>query len=448
MEQQLQPYKEKYLDYLNGKLSRENFDFYFLKRDLGKFYNENKDELLTFLNLKTNGVDKIKEPNIDLKKSQIILEYFYFNMCPSLLSNPRKNGFISHYFMWVKEDDPNLLYIKPDGKPITNIKELLQNGLNVHIMSDAPIRHSAKRDELDNIKLFIENGANPTRGLLANVKGILIKGKNSNRSRDSRRLRREHSQRLESSQIVVKKFKSREGNLDIIKYLIENNADISILEEMDFQEANFDIKAYLKNLIPKPYKRINSTCTTDKLTDDIITEIGQNLGLTNSNKATLCNDIADYFQKAADYMKDNVNKCITESVLSGDAIGDVHPLFFTMYQQGNHMHCGDIRELTRVDKNPETRISFTQEQINTFKEKMNILTSFINNLDEEEEIVMSVSGLVKNAAFNFINLLRYPNPIDLYVNASDELIKNFILELQEMGILTNLDINSLDSVNI
>ena len=61
---------------------------------------------------------------------------------------------------------------------------------------------------------------------------------------------------------------------------------------------------------------------------------------------------------------------------------------------------------------------------------------------------MSLEAIIKNATLNFTSLLRYPNSIDLYVNASDKLIKDFIFELQEMGILTKLDVNSLDSVNI
>jgi len=322
------------------------------------------------------------------------------------------------------------------------VKKMLEKGADIHAQDDEALITSTRKGHFNIVKYLVESGADIHAGI---DRALIISAIGGHL--DIVKYLVDNGAHVTARDNEALKYSAMMGFLEIVKYLIDNGADSLILQVLGI--GTIDVVAYLKTLhFNKPYERINSTCSTEKLSDGNITKIGKKLGLTNTNKATLCKDIANYFQKAADYMRDNVSKCITESVLSGDAIGDIHPLFFTMYQQGNHMHCGDIRELIRLDKNPENRIPFTDEQINTFKKKMNILQSFINNLDDEEEIVMSVSGLVKNAALNFINLLRYPNPIDLYVNASDELIKNFILELQEMDVLTNSDVNSLNSVNI
>jgi hypothetical protein len=207
-------------------------------------------------------------------------------------------------------------------------------------------------------------------------------------------------------------------------------------------------KKFIKDKDVKPLKNIKDVCSEQDIEEENIKKIADLIGLQNGDKSTLCTGIADYFKKMSNEMQSNVSKCITESTLSGDAISDVHPLFFTMYQQGNHMHCGDIRELVRLKKNPMTNIPFTKEQNDLFHGKMKVLESFVENLDDPEEIIMTVSSLINNAASEFINQLRYPNSQDLYVKASPGRLNKFINELLKVGILNSSDTRSLDPITI
>ena len=309
-------------------------------------------------------------------------------------------------------NDKALIEAVYDGD-LKTIKYLIEQGADIHAQNDQSLKYSAKNENLEIIKYFIEQGAD----IHAQNDKALIEA-------------------------------AHKGKLEIVEYFVEQGSDIHVHD--DYIKINFpDIYLSIKeNTSIKPLRNITDSCHVDRLSDKDITTIAKLIGLRKANKLTLCKGIADYFKKESQFMKLNVEKCITESVLSGDLIKDIHPLFFTMYQQGNHIHCGDIRELIQLDKNPLTNIEFTKEQKKIFFGKIDILQSFIENLNDDDEIIMSVNGLIKNATLKFTELLRYPNSIDLYVNSSLVKINDFINDLSIVGILNISDILSLNSVTI
>ena len=485
MEQQLEPFKRTYLQDINRQLSYS--EHYVFIRSSEIFYEGNKEEIIKFLSLKTNGIeiDTYEELPYD-NKFNILLEYFYFGMCPSLLPNPREN-FISHYFMWVKKNDTRVLekfnlvddILKAIREHDTQrVIYFIDNGIEQNKLLDVYRVLITTFNNPDLIKYFIEN----TIIDLKEAFKIYISGWNINneiidafinKGLDKNRILLYiifHGKTdfikyiLEKGADLILLYESSKSadktllilginseNLDMVKYLVNNNIPITELD-LEYAKNYPRILKYLQSLYKKPYKKINSTCNVENLSDNDVENIARKMNIkiikTNGkiqNKTTLCKNIADYFQKASEYMRDNVNKCITESTLSGDFIGDIHPLFFTMYKQGNHIHCGDIRELVRLRKNPVNRIPFTRDQMYTFKEKMEILKSFIENLDDSEEIVMTTLGLIRNATLIFTGLLRYPNPIHLYTDASENTIEKFIVDLSDIGILNGSDLNSLKS---
>jgi hypothetical protein len=319
------------------------------------------------------------------------------------------------------------------------VKTLLQQGVDIHAGNDYSLQLSSYEGHLDIVEYLVKNGA---RG-----KDLALQKSAQKGHYDVVKYLVNNGADIHTNNDYSVKTSAKKGYLKIVKYLVEKGADIH--SDNDYvlkiltQQGHLD---FIQSLNKKPLQNVSSTCNINNITEKNIQEIGKLIGLHESSKENLCKGIADYFTEMQKKMELNVNKCITEETLTGDPIGDIHPLFFTMYEQGNHIHCGDIRELIRLTKNPFTNVVFTPEQLDLFKNKIKILQSFIENLNDPEEIITNIHSLINNATSKFISRLRYPKSQSLYVNASMQKLDTFIMELSRVNILNTNDVISLNTI--
>ena len=138
---------------------------------------------------------------------------------------------------------------------LTKVKELIENGADVHAKDDRALRWSAECGHLEVVRFLLENGADihaqddlalcwsALYGHLDVVKYLVENGANIHAQND-RALR----------------WSTSNGHLDVVKYLVENGADQKILFEKWNQQQIAKVFLEIDDCIPES-RHTNELCS-------------------------------------------------------------------------------------------------------------------------------------------------------------------------------------------
>lgn len=346
----------------------------------------------------------------------------------------------------------NLLIENAEQDHYDIVKYLLENVSGINEYIDSALFIAGENGHFNMIKLLINNGANVHKIIDNNT--ILT-------------ISIHYDYDLKILQYLIKKgvdihalddkilIQSVFSNhYKITRYLLDNGANIHAKNDIVFTTKNKLMKNILNEhgqVNQKLFTNLKDTCNSDKLTDTQIIEISKMLNLRGTSRENLCSQISQVFKTKADNMNDDIGKCKTETTLLGTDIKDIPSLYFYIIHENNNLYCGDIREFIKINKNPWTNLKISEKQLDNIRRDYLILNTLFKNIEDEDEetlIEISIINTIRKVMNNVLSQLRYPKTVELFINANPDNINTFINELQFEGVLSQNDMNQINTINI
>jgi hypothetical protein len=144
------------------------------------------------------------------------------------------------------------------------------------------------------------------------------------------------------------------------------------------------------------------------------------------------------------YPEQYSEKCENRDSLLGDDLTDIKPEFFFTYRHNNKIFCDDIRSLYQYiiggkKHSPYDRTPFSDKLIKTIKQTYNKLEKTLVSMKDIETIVPTESILTSKAS-DLSGLLFHHAPIENFLNANDYILREFIMYLEEEGVITGEEV--------
>jgi hypothetical protein len=187
------------------------------------------------------------------------------------------------------------------------------------------------------------------------------------------------------------------------------------------------------------YQNQNSKCNSHDITDSDLNDIKKAYYIKNLSRQNVCDIINNYYKTNKNK---NMKKCQNDTSILGDSISDINPLFFISFVQNDKIFCGDIREYVNLDKNPYTNTPFDNETKTLFSNTMINLKRLIKDTTEpiDQLVVDSLSVLMAD----IFSYLDYPNNINLFIEADELQIEDFINELIDYKVISTDEISYIN----
>ena len=467
----IREYRNEYLQF-NSHLRSPT---YFLAQPLLK-------PLAEYLSKKT-GIIR----SIPINRNQLdiyVQEYAYNNTIPSLIGDPDRADEIDidgttyqyRYFLWVKEDDPNL-----QEAPMS--QEITYQNFNTHSRS------------------LFEGGWSLPQMLTFTIVNILPRivqaaGLNINiRHRAYRNC-------------IKYKLTNRNDLGRCIKHFINKNGDISIgnmnwtdaIRKPAHELARYTPYSNLDEFFTEPYyiliglvkclaqtqqvvrhmihgrfrriaerqskgpqqrfKWMNICSVLSGLPRDDLIEFAfmeKILFPGMMSKRELCAELAKKFSERINTINNLKPKCFNQdSPITLESIDDIPPEFFYAYKHNNKLYCDDIRQLIRhfisersqgqTPRHPLDRTRLPNDLIELVFAEYKYLGDITNTMDnQEEEEELPPQSMLSSKATTFSHLLLAHAPIQRFIDANESLINGFISELRNEFILRNNEINHINA---
>ena len=347
-------------------------------------------------------------------------------------------------------DDEALRYNAEKGH-LEIVKYLVESGADIHAKDDYALRWSAWNGHLDVVKYLVEMGADihakddmalrysAEYGILEVVKYLIESGADIH-AQDDYALRRS----------------AEKGHLNVVKYLVERGANIHAQDDYALRrstyEGHLEIVKYLveqqfllQNLnTAKLFKNYKSTCNSTLLNDRQLQLINTYFNQTFS-KDNICEKLYTLFNKQEQVKQLMLPKCHNDQTILLTDLKDVPGIYFYNTEINGKLFCGDIRELGQINtnKDPWTNQDFTQE-LNKIKQEVNKYQSIIEDLEDDSDIVQeTMTSTIRRAVLKILERLRYPKDVELFVNATNKTINEFINKLYDSHIISSNDKNNL-----
>jgi hypothetical protein len=164
------------------------------------------------------------------------------------------------------------------------------------------------------------------------------------------------------------------------------------------------------------------------------------------SKREICAELAKKMQERITSVNKLKAQCSNEdSIFTMEPVKDISPEFFYAYKHNNQVYCDDIRDLvthfrTRGNRHPIDRTPVPPKLVNLIMNEYKYLESITNtmkDLNGSPEEIISPQSVLTSKATNFTSLLNYPNPTDLFINSDSTLFREFINSLIQEHILSN-----------
>lgn len=411
-------------------------------------------------------------------------EYAYNNTIPSLIGDPDEEEEIDingttyqyRYFLWVKEDDPNLQQ--------ANSREVITTtNFNTHLRS------------------IFEGGWSLSQMLTFTIVNILppiIRAAGLDINLRHRTYRN-----------CIKYTLTNRNDLGrCIKHFINRNGDISIgnmnwasvattpvhglLRTTPYTDLNDFFKEpyyLLLNLVKcltrsqqmvrhtlhhrfrriaerqatagpqKRFKWMNicevlSTFSRDDLLE--FAHIEQVLYPAIMTKRELCAELSKKFSERINKANEIKPKCFNQdSAITLEPVSDIPAEFFYAYTHNNKIYCDDIRQLVthfrtelsqrRAPRHPLDRTPLSEKLVHLIFSEYEYLHSVTNNMESEPEEELPPQSVLSSKASTFSNLLLHHAPIQGFIDANESLTNRFISELREEMILRNNEITHINA---
>ena len=348
------------------------------------------------------------------------------------------------------------------------VKYLVESGADIHALDDAALRKSAAKGHLEIVKYLIERGADihaqneqalmssATEGHLEIVKYLVESGADIH-ARDDLALRFsawnghlnvvkylvERGANIHAQNDGALTWSAKYGHLEIVKYLVERGANIT-QDIIDISSGKIK-KFLLQNLnTAKLFKNYKSTCNSTLLNDRQLQLINKYFNQTFS-KDNICEKLHTLFNKQEQVKQLMLPKCHNDQTILLTDLKNVPGIYFYNTEINGKLFCGDIRELGQINtnKDPWTNQDFTQE-LNKIKQEVNKYQSIIEDLEDDSDIVQeTMTSTIRRAVLKILERLRYPKDVELFVNATNKTINEFINKLYDSHIISSNDKNNL-----
>ena len=348
------------------------------------------------------------------------------------------------------QDDRALRFSAEKGY-LEIVKYLVESGADIHAKDDMALRWSAWNGHLDVVKYLVEMGADiyaknddalrlsAENGHLNVVKYLVEMGADIHANND-----------------IALRSSAENGHLNVVKYLVESGADIHANNDYALRrstyEGHLEIVKYLveqqfllQNLnTEKLFKNYKSNCNSTLLNDRQLQLINKYFNQTFS-KDNICEKLHTLFNKQEQVKQLMLPKCHNDQTILLTDLKDVPGIYFYNTEINGKLFCGDIRELGQINtnKDPWTNQDFTQE-LNKIKQEVNKYQSIIEDLEDDSDIVQeTMTSTIRRAVLKILERLRYPKDVELFVNATNKTINEFINKLYDSHIISSNDKNNL-----
>ena len=334
------------------------------------------------------------------------------------------------------QDDMALRFSAEKGY-LEIVKYLVESGADIYARNDEALRESARNGHLNVVKYLVESGADihakndealrlsAEKGHLNVVKYLVESGAD---------IHTEDDEALRSSAL--------EGHLKIVKYLVELGANITqdIIDISSSTIKQFLLRRNTKKLFKNYKSNCNSTLLNDRQLQLINTYFNQTF-----TKDDICEKLHILFNKQEQVKQLMLPKCHNDQTILLTDLKDVPGIYFYNTEINGKLFCGDIRELGQINtnKDPWTNQDFTQE-LNKIKQEVNKYQSIIEDLEDDSDIVQeTMTSTIRRAVLKILERLRYPKDVELFVNATNKTINEFINKLYDSHIISSNDKNNL-----